>query len=740
MYTKAIFIIIDVLAVIELYFVIRSLGKMTELFASWLKYALVSSVIAIVANILIAISFDAMFANVAYALYYGSIDWIIFYLGGFCLEYTEHSKLLSKCKVPVAIIMLADTLLLLSNPVFGNSYSIYTKENSAGFLFYQAESKALFNVHLFLCYVILFLALVFLIVKIVMTFSFYQTKYILILMDVVFVVVLNVFYMMLGLLLDASVIFYGVAGSFIYYCIKFLVPQRLMNVAVVSATDDMNEGLILFDIYDNCIYANSFAKERFLSEGKEFSFSNEPIATVMKDVGETETGFGHTEYRQTEYRDGIPVSRTYRVKYNELTDDKGHTIGSYFLFEDTTEENYYLEEIKAARVKADNANIAKSTFLASMSHEIRTPLNSVLGMNEMILRSTTDTQLLEYAENIKSSGDILLSLINDILDFSKIEAGKMELIYAAYSPHKILKDCHTAFSQMAEGKSLFFNIECDEKMPSLLQGDERRLRQIFSNIISNAIKYTKMGGVTVSLHSEDLDDDNVWMVARIQDTGIGIAEEDIQYLFDSFRRVNEEQNATIQGTGLGLSITKELIELMKGTIEVSSTVGRGSSFTIRIPQRIMSFSAIGKFKLHEEVSEHKYKETFKAPSANILVVDDVAVNLKVVEALLRRTEVKLDKATGGLEAIDKCNEKKYDLILLDHRMPDPDGVETFKRIKAEGLNLDTPVIVLTANALSGAEEEYRQIGFADYLSKPIKSNELELAILRNLPIEKVEII
>lgn len=740
MYTKAVFIIIDVLAIIALYFIIRALSGMAERYARWLKFALISAVLAIIANILIAVSFNPIFANVSYAVYFASIDWIIFYLSGFCLEYTERSALLQKIRIPIALIMMVDSLSLLSNVLLGHSYAVTTVTNKDGFLFFETVPTFVFSLHLGLCYLVLFAALVFIILKIFSTYSFYQTRYLLILFVIILVVVLNVIYMMLGLLLDASVIFYAIAGFMIYYCIKYLVPQRLMNLAVINATGDMNEGLILFDIYGNCIYANTFAKERFNIDEAAYSFNDEPIATVIRHMDENDSVFGHAEYSREETADGVTSVRSYRIKYSELTDGKEHTIGSYFLVEDTTEEKYYLDEIKEARVKADNANLAKSTFLASMSHEIRTPLNSVLGMNEMILRSTDDPALIEYAENIKASGDILLSLINDILDFSKIEAGKMELIYAAYSPHKILKDCYTAFFQMAEGKQLYLNIDCDEKMPALLQSDERRLRQILSNIISNAIKYTKEGGVTVSLHSEPIDADNVMMVADVKDTGIGIAENDIKYLFDSFRRVNEAENATIQGTGLGLSITKELIELMKGTISVTSTVGKGSCFTVKVPQRIMSFSPIGPFRIHEEIENHEYKETFRAPNAEILVVDDVAVNLKVVEALLRRTELKLDKATGGLEAIDKCNKKKYDLILLDHRMPEPDGVETFKRIRQSGLNTHTPVIVLTANALNGAEEEYREIGFNDYLSKPIKSNELELAILRNLPIEKVEII
>ncbi len=740
MYTKAVFVIIDVLAIIVLALMTHSTSKVKEYYAVWLKYAFVSSLIACLANILIAVSFNATVATIAFSLYYGTIDWILFYFSGFTLEYTEHSELLKRFKTPAAVFIFCDSISFVFEILFHQHFNVYTTTNADGYVFYQTQPRPLFYVHLIVCYITLFIALVFLITKISSTYSFYQTRYILILMVLMLIVVINIFYMMMGLLLDASVLFYAIGATVVYYCVQIYVPRSLLNVALESAVFDMHEGLILFDIYGNCIYVNNFAKERFEINIDNFKLSSEPVHTVLKSLSQMGNTYGQTDYRRKVLHNGTVSEETYRIRYSELSDEKERIIGSYFLMEDTTEETYYLEEIKEARVNADNANLAKSTFLASMSHEIRTPLNSVLGMNEMILRSTDDPTLIEYAENIKSSGDILLSLINDILDFSKIEAGKMELIYAAYSPHKLLKDCYNSFYQMAEGKELCLKFECAEDIPSLLQGDERRLRQVFSNIISNAIKYTKKGGVTVSVTSEPLDEENIYMVARIRDTGIGISEEDIKYLFDSFRRVNEEENATIQGTGLGLSITKQMIGLMNGSIDVSSAVGEGSCFTIRIPQKILSFSPAGPLKMHETVEEHKYKETFKAPTAEILVVDDVAVNLKVVEALLRRTEIKIDKATGGYEAISKCDHKKYDLILLDHRMPEPDGVETFKQISKNGLNTTTPVIVLTANALSGAEEEYRKIGFADYLSKPIKSNELELTILRHLPIDKVEIV
>ena len=288
-------------------------------------------------------------------------------------------------------------------------------------------------------------------------------------------------------------------------------------------------------------------------------------------------------------------------------------------------------------------------------------------------------------------------------------------------------------------KNLYVNISCDENLPTTLYGDEKHLRQVLSNITSNAVKYTKEGGVSISVRSKRRTDKKLVLVFDISDTGIGISDEDLKHIFDAFRRVNEAQNATIQGTGLGLAITKELIGLLKGTINVSSKQNVGTTFTIEIPQEIVDNTPIGSFVYKPVTQSTPYKESFHAPNAHILVVDDVMVNLKVVEALLKRTLLKIDKATGGDEAIEMCKEKKYDVILLDHRMPAPDGIETFKVISKEGLNTDTPTIALTANALSGAREEYKEIGFTDYLSKPIKSDVLEELLIKYLPKEKVEL-
>ena len=292
---------------------------------------------------------------------------------------------------------------------------------------------------------------------------------------------------------------------------------------------------------------------------------------------------------------------------------------------------------------------------------------------------------------------------------------------------------------VAEKKNLYLHIKCDPELPSGLYGDSRLIGQILSNIVSNAVKYTNSGGVTLDMTFDETGKDSLDLIIEVTDTGIGIKQEDIPLLFDSFKRINEEQTASIQGTGLGLAITKELVALMDGSINVKSEPGKGSCFTVILPQSVSDHSPIGPLVNPVSNKIPKYKESFKAPDAHILLVDDSSTNLMVAEGLLRTTDIQIDKALSGDSAIERCEHFKYDLILLDHRMPLKDGIETFKIISSSGLNTETPVIMLTANAISGMEEEYKNIGFCDYLTKPINASELETALMKHLPKDKVKL-
>ena len=408
-----------------------------------------------------------------------------------------------------------------------------------------------------------------------------------------------------------------------------------------------------------------------------------------------------------------------------------------------------LDLAQTAMQQARQANSAKSEFLANMSHEIRTPINAVLGMNEMIIRETpNDSSIMTYARNVESAGKNLLSIINDILDFSKIEAGKMEIAESDYKLSSVLNDVTNMIVFKARQKDLKFNVKVDETLPDVLYGDEVRVRQVVTNILNNAVKYTHEGSVSLTVSGEKIYDKvgrgHINLVFKISDTGIGIKPEDLPKLFKKFERVDLVKNNTVEGTGLGLSITQNLLELMKGSIEVESVYGEGSTFIIFLPQRIVSEESIGNFhqKFDEYVHEMKaYHELFKAPDAHILVVDDTDMNLTVIQGLLRKTEIQLDTASSGKEALIHTLDTKYDLILMDQRMPQMDGTETMNKIKEQigGKNNDTPIICLTADAVSGARNKYLEQGFTDYLSKPVESKTLEATLKKYLPEDKVVI-
>ena len=383
-----------------------------------------------------------------------------------------------------------------------------------------------------------------------------------------------------------------------------------------------------------------------------------------------------------------------------------------------------MSELELAKEEANIANSAKSDFLASMSHEIRTPLNGILGMDTMILRDCNDPQIKEYAENIRIAGDGLLSIINDILDLSKIESGRMELQPADYDLFSVLNECCQMNRMRASEGGLKLLVETDPDMPSEYFGDQVRIRQILNNLISNGIKYTKEGYVKVKASYSDGD-----LVLAVEDSGIGIKEEDIGRLFENFTRLEENKNRNIEGTGLGLPITDRLVKLMNGSIDVKSEYGKGSVFTVRIPQNAVSEKKIGSFeeRVKESISDAAgSNDQLEVLDCKVLIIDDVKMNILVFRGLLRGSGVDIDFALSGQEGIDKTRETKYDMIFMDHLMPQMDGIEAFRRIRedADNINRDTPVIVLTANALVGAKGKYLEEGFADYLSKPVEQSSL----------------
>ena len=404
-----------------------------------------------------------------------------------------------------------------------------------------------------------------------------------------------------------------------------------------------------------------------------------------------------------------------------------------------TEQNHRLLDAlrkeKRSQQEAEAANMAKSSFLANMSHEIRTPINAILGMNEMILREEKDPAIRGYAGNIQASGNSLLSIVSDVLDISKIESGKLEIIPVDYEVNSLISDCCNMAAGRAKAKELELLVECADNVPMKLCGDETHIRQIIVNLLTNAVKYTEKGTVKLIVSGRFTDGGFVLKV-DVSDTGIGIAEENLPQLFTQFQRFDLQRNRNIEGTGLGLSIVKRLCDLMSGTITARSVLGSGSTFTVELPQKVVDSTPCGGVNLNYSAgAEHEYHHSFEAPEAKILAVDDLPVNLLVIANLLKETRIKIDTAGSGRECLDKCSQQKYDLILMDHMMPEMDGVLTFEKLHGDksSPNFETPVIMLTANALAGMREQYMDVGFADYVSKPVRGAKLEEAIRRNLP-------
>ncbi len=413
-----------------------------------------------------------------------------------------------------------------------------------------------------------------------------------------------------------------------------------------------------------------------------------------------------------------------------------------WLVESIDEEKRERDELRDMSARAVAASEAKSAFLSNMSHEIRTPINAILGMNEMVLRESKDTNILEYSESINNAGNSLLGIINDILDFSKIEAGKMDIVPVEYDLTRVIKDLVNMIKSRINKKGLEFNLNVDRNIPHLLRGDDVRIKQVITNILTNAAKYTEKGKVDFTVGFEKNDDNSIMLNVSVEDTGVGIREEDMEKLFSEFDRIDLEKNRAVEGTGLGMAITQRLLHLMDSSLNVQSEYGVGSKFSFSVKQEVVNWEALGDYdKAVANIGEERreYRQKFTAPDARVLVVDDTKMNLMVFKNLLKLTQLKIDTATSGDGGIELCLQNKYDLIFLDHMMPEKDGIQTLHELDgiSDNPNADTPKICITANAISGARERYIKEGFDDYMSKPIDPGKLEDIIVKYLPEDKV---
>ncbi|MCR5122743.1 MAG: response regulator [Ruminococcus sp.] len=491
--------------------------------------------------------------------------------------------------------------------------------------------------------------------------------------------------------------------------------------------DFIETGVIVFDTDHKTAVINRFAEELAQEEGLRGN-----SLTDFFDVAESAADKMFVRSENEIYNERLwntEHTNAYSVRLNAIKDNYGEVFCYICVFVDVT------EEVKAV-TKYEIASRAKSRFLAQMSHEIRTPINAVLGMNEMILRESADEEILSYAENIGSAGNTLLSLINSILDFSKIEDGKMEIVTVKYDTASFINDLANSIIQRADSKGLKFSVNVDGNLPCAMIGDNVRFSQVIMNLLTNAVKYTEKGSVTLDIGTEQRNGEDIDIHVSVKDTGIGIKEEDRDKLFESFERLDEVRNHSIEGTGLGMSIVTSLLNLMGSRLTVKSTYGKGSEFSFVIKQQIADETPVGDYeKRLRESSHHVQRDTLiEAPSARILIVDDNEMNLKVARNLMKLCKIKPDTAASGEETIELMKRSEYDIVFLDHMMPGMDGIETLKRLKEEGLIPEhTVMIALTANAVVGARETYLSAGFKDYLSKPIEIRQLVRQLEEYLP-------
>lgn len=419
---------------------------------------------------------------------------------------------------------------------------------------------------------------------------------------------------------------------------------------------------------------------------------------------------------------------------------RNEIVGYCLLLVDVTENCQLLEELVAAKERAESANRAKSSFLSNMSHEIRTPMNAIVGMTEILLREKHSQKETGYLHNIKNSGLALLTIINDILDFSKIESGKLEIVDEEYFPASMLSDLRMIFQNRIGEKEVELQFDIDSNLPVKLYGDSMRLRQIIINIGNNAIKFTEKGYVRLTIKVQEKEGEDIRLFVSVEDTGQGIRQEDLQKLFGAFEQVDTKKNRNKEGTGLGLSISKQLVELMGGSIGVKSEYEQGSEFYFTVCQKIRSEETVGisweSAAAGEKDTPEDYQE-FTAPEARVLVADDNEINREVAVLLLEPLQMQIDTAENGAEALDMIQKNHYDLVFMDHWMPVMNGVEATAALrKLEGEYYQKlPVIALTADAMENAKQEFYAAGMNDFVAKPIEMKEICTTIKSWLPKE-----
>ena len=500
------------------------------------------------------------------------------------------------------------------------------------------------------------------------------------------------------------------------------------HLAAEKVLESLGDGVIALDDHDRLVSYNRAAAHIFLSL---------PAHKLGEDIRVVE------DFREEMLNENVPWSfsingQHYECHSKQIIDENGKKQGCVILILDMTDVKAYINEIKRVRQQAEKANIAKSEFLANMSHEIRTPMNAIIGLNDIIMEECRDPAIYAHAKDVQSAARNLLAIINDILDLSKVEAGKMELVCGDYCLKTVADEVVGMMDLAASKRGLVMKYECDESLPCRCYGDEGRIKQILINILNNAVKFTQEGGVHVSVTgAPGQREDEELITFRVEDTGCGIREEDLEKIFEDFRQVDAKRNRSAEGTGLGLAIVKHLVELMDGSIHVESVYGQGTTVSFTIPQKIVDRRPIAEAP-EDAREEQTASQAFTAPGVKVLLVDDNLINRKVARGFLKSYAFDLTEAESGQEAIDLVRENRYDIIFMDHMMPKMDGIEAAEIIRRDcGENGAAPVIIaLTANAMSGVRELFLARGFQDFIAKPLDRRELGQLLARWVPEER----
>lgn len=525
--------------------------------------------------------------------------------------------------------------------------------------------------------------------------------------------------------------FVSFPGSTITQFFGVCLIYSALNYEVKNSTSIENIAQYIFHMSNFPILVfNSNNRLSLVSDSAcEFlGISKNDTNVMIEDIFESDTEILDPNNTLKEYKCYLNNSIC-ELSIQKVIDNYGDTVGHVVIIYDLTEKNKMISELETAKIEAETASKAKENFLANISHEIRTPLNVVLGMNEMISTETDLNLIKEYSNNIEEAGKSLLNTINDVIDFSKIQSGELSIVNENYDLKETILNTTQLLKKKIEDKKLELIVDINENIPSVVNGDKMRIEQILLNLMDNALKFTSAGKIKVSVNCENIDNNNTNIILSVRDTGSGISKEDVDNLFTSFKKLEEDKNRTIGGTGLGLAITKKLVDAMKGSIKVESELEVGSLFKVTIPHKIVN----DKNEITKK-EENNTNEELDIPNISVLAVDDNSTNLLVFKGLLKKTNAKITTTTTGKEAIELFKNNKYDIVFLDHMMPEMDGVQVLNEIRnlEEDKEEKTPIIVLTANAVEGSKEEYLNYGFNDYLSKPVKGKSLKDIIKKYL--------